>query len=377
MSKYYLITVQLVIQKTAKIDIMNVTNLLRDTFADTNTSTVTGTIMALMMIFSVLAVIPATVSATSHDVEINVQDPNGDYVDNASVEIINTSDGTVVDTGSTDTNGYYETNLTSGDYDIIVDHPDFETQNQFVSHTSGTLSAVNFDLVDTTGTIESTVTNDNGTAIDNATVDIVDPSDGTIVATGTTDSTGFTSLNVSVGTYDVVAFADGYNPVMTNDVDVTADTVTTTGFSLSASSSDGTVVDNQFEINTTQGTPASLFAELENGTYEATWYEVSDGNRTDLTTETVNVTDGPTVHEFVPTSISESADGHTYGVEITFNTSEDPDAAVLSSGILYDGGGGSSTENTSLGGFSQAEVMLGAVLVFLIAGGVLLAGREE
>ena len=349
---------------------MNVTNLLRGLTAGTNRSTVTGTIMALMVVLSVLAVSPATVSATSHDVEINVQNPDGDYVDNASVEIINTSDGTVVETGSTDTNGYYETNLTSGDYDIIVDHPDYESDNQIITHTSGTLSAVNFDLVALTGTIESTVTDSNGTAIDNATVDVVDPSDGTLVASGTTDGSGFTSLNVSTGTYDVIASADGYNPVQNANVDVTADTVTTTDFALSESASDGTVVDSQFDIDTTLGTPSTIYAELENGTYEVTWYEVNYGNRTDLVTETINVTDGPTVHEFAPTNISESVDGDTYGVEISFNTSEDPDAAVLSSGIQYSGGGGSGT---------STSIPLGMIIVglLLVAGGVLVIGSKD
>jgi|AntDeeMinimDraft_6_1070357.scaffolds.fasta_scaffold01233_4 hypothetical protein len=357
--------------KTAKIDIMNVTNLLRGLTADTNRSTVTGTIMALMVFLSVLAVSPATVSATSHDVEINVQDPNGDYVDNASIDIINTSDGTVVDTGSTDTNGYYETNLTSGDYDIIVDHPDFETQNQIISHTSGTLSTVNFDLVELSGTIESTVTDSNGTAIDNATVDVVDPADGTIVTSGTTDSTGFTSINVSTGTYDVVASADGYSLVMTNNVDVTADTVTTTDFALTESTSDDTVVDNQFAINTTEGTPASLFVEVGNGTYDVTWYEVNDGNRTDFTTENINVTDGPIVHEFAPTNISESVDGDTYGVDIAYNATESPDATVLSSGILYDNGGSGSGSGTDV----PMEVIIIGLIV--TAGAVLVIGSRN
>jgi len=359
---------------------MNDSTSLRDLFSGT-TGKVSSLLLAAVLVFSVLAGgFTGAATASSHDFEVNVTDSaDGTAIANASVDVINSSDGTVVASGTTDSNGQFTANVNSGTYDVVVNADGYHqaTANS-IDHTSGTLSQVDLPLNRQTGTIESTVSDAaDGSLIENATVEVVDPNDGSVVMTATTDSNGFVSMTgVPTGTYTLTASADGYQTGTNTGVSVTSGNVTVSDFGLAASD---TTVSNEFAVNTSEGTPDSLYAELENGTYTVTWYEVdSNGNRTDLNTDSVTISDGPTVHEFAPSNFSEASDGATYGVEITFNSGDSPDAAVVSSGILYDGGGGGGGDSDGSSPFDSlsTEVIGGAALIAVLVGAVALAGRD-
>ena len=356
---------------------MTDTNSLRDKIADkTRTASATTLVMAFLLGVSMIAAGP--VAATSHDVEVTVNDSTGTAVANATVEILDTSDGTIVETASTDSTGYYETNLSSGDYDILVSADGYEPQNQIVSHTSGTVSTVDFALNEsnTTGTIEVTAEDSSGVSIENASVDLIDPADGTVVMTATTDSNGLALFgSVTTGTYDVAVTHADYQTFGPLSVDVTADTVESYSVDLLAPN------ESQFSVDTAEGTSSALYAELANGTYDVTWYSVDDsGVRTDLTTETVEITNGTTVHEFAPADLADAADGDTYGAEITYESSVSPDADVLKTGVLYESSGaGSGSAGDSLPfGLSEDQALIGGgVIVLLIVITAVIASKPE
>lgn len=357
---------------------MTDTNSLRGKIADkTRTASALAIITALMLAVSMFAA-TGPAAATTHDVEITVTDSSGNAVANATVEILDTTDGTVVDTATTDISGYYETNLASGDYDILVSADGYDSQTQLVTHTSGTVSTVAFALSEsvTTGALEITVEDTSGAVVSNASVDVIDPSDGTVVASTAADSTGLAVFSgIETGTYGVTVTHADYQPFGPISVSVTADT--TELYSVQVLGAN----ESQFAVDTTEGTPSSLFAELANGTYDLTWYSVDDaGVRTDISTETVNVTDGTTVHEFAPANFSDTVDGATYGVEFSYDSSVSPDADVLSTGILYEssGGGSGSTSGSSLPfGLTNDEALIGGgVIALLLVLGVFAAKPE-
>lgn len=350
---------------------MTATTTLRELFAG-KTSKVSGLAMVVMLILSVFATGP--VAASSHDFEVTVTDSSGNAIGNASVEIINASDGTVVQTGTTDSAGFYSTTLASGDYDVVVDHADYTSNTQTVTHTSGTLTSLNYSLDRATGTIESTVTDSNGTAIANASVDVIDPSDGSVVATATTDSAGFVSMTVATGTYDVVANADGYDSMTNAGVSVTENTVTTSNFSLSEVSTTGTlevnVKDNstgEFLANAsvdivdpstgtvvktiTTDTNGLASTSIEAGTYDLVitldGYEQANLSGVDvtadsLTSETVSLTASTT--------------------DTTTTTTDDSDGA----------GSGSGPD-----GLSNRDLLIGGGVIGLIVGAFAVLAREE
>lgn len=357
---------------------MTDTNTLRAIAGKTRTVSALAVIMAAMLAISMAAVGP--VAASTHDVEINVNDADGNPVENATVDIIDTDDGSEVETGSTDADGYYETNLSDGDYDIIVDHADYDSDNEIISHTSGTVSTVDFSLTESTttetGGLEITAEDTDGTIVENATVEVIDPDTGDVVDTKETDVDGLAAFtDLETGTYDVeITHADYQDESMTG-IDVTADT--TESYIVSMLEPGEQVEESQFDVDGTDGVPSSLYTELDNGTYDVTWYEIdSDDVRTDIDTETVTVDDGTTVHEFAPDGIEDASDGQTYGVEITYNTDDDADAGVVDTGINYDANDGGAGSGTGPAPDISDRTILGGVFVVVVVGGLILYARD-
>lgn len=357
---------------------MTDTNTLRVKIADkARTASATALIVAIMLIASLFAGV-GPVSASSHDVEVTVTDSTGTAVENATVGIIDTADGTTVETASTDSSGYYETNLSDGDYDVIVSTNGYQTSDQIITHTSGTVSTVDFSLAESTGTgtLEVTVEDTSGDTIDGATADLIDPSNGTVVQSTTTDSSGVAAFNdAATGTYEVVLSHPDYTQRALLGVNVPDSATKSFAVQLTGPT------EWTFAVNTADGTPSSLFAELSNGTYDLTWYTFDrSGVRTDITTETVNVTDGATVHEFTPENLSAAANHDRYGVDIAFNATESPDAEVLNTGILYEADGGGSGSSSDSGAFGLSEdqsLIAGGVIVFLILITAVVASKPD
>ncbi|WP_232686491.1 carboxypeptidase-like regulatory domain-containing protein [Halobacterium zhouii] len=442
---------------------MSVTTQLREKLAGANSSTISSLALAMVLVLSVLTAGTGSVAASSHDIEITVVDAGGNPVANASVDVVNSSDGTVVASGTTDSSGVYTANVASGTYDFVVNADGYEQSVKTgVSHTSGTLTTASVTLNTATGTIESTVTDSTGVEIANATVEYINPDTGTVLTTATTDANGFVSTVVPTGTYDVRVTADGYNSATNTGVNVTQNTVTTSNFSLTESSttsttgalevsaidtsgnaianvtvtvidaSDGSTVatattDSAGEVifenlsegdyavemshpdyqtanldpvsvtagevtsfGTTlylpgenmrtgdltvvgsEGTPSSLYVELAPGTYEITWSVVdSNGVLKTLTTETVTMNESG-MHEFVPADLSNASDGAMYHYKVVYDTDTSPNASVTTSGILYDSSG---SGGAGSGDSIPTEVIVVGLLV--AAGAVLAYGASK
>lgn len=232
---------------------MSTTTSLRELISGTN-SKVSSLALAALVVFAALAGgFTGAATASSHDVEVTVTDGNGNAVANATVEVIDTSDSTLATSGTTDSSGTFTASLSDGTYDVVVNAPDYDQASKTgISHTSGTLSTVSVSLDRSTGTIESTVTDSTGTAIENATLEVVDPSDGTVVMSAPTDSTGFAALtSVPTGTYDLQVSADGYESATNTGIEVTSGNVTVSDFSLSESTSDNTTETTTSDNTTT------------------------------------------------------------------------------------------------------------------------------
>ena len=91
------------------------------------------------------------------------------------------------------------------------------------------------------GTVEVTATDvDTGDALANAPVEVVDASNGDMVATGTTDSSGVYSVSVAESSeYDVILSGEGYDTVAQETVTVTAGSTTSVSLSTFAATTGG------------------------------------------------------------------------------------------------------------------------------------------
>jgi PGF-CTERM protein len=92
-----------------------------------------------------------------------------------------------------------------------------------------------------TGYLNGTVTNGSGGSIVGATVTVRNATTGQTAASVTTDASGNYSVSLTNGTYDVVASASGYEDATHSDVAVTAGSATDADFTLSSSTTLGTI----------------------------------------------------------------------------------------------------------------------------------------
>ncbi len=135
---------------------------------------------------------------------------------NAYVQAVNQSTGDVIDSGYTDSSGYYSIeNLTIGWYEINVTMGGYETQeNQTYINYAGDYDELNFYLVSKppkSGYIEVEVL-DNATSLGllNATVDCY-YLNGTLFDSGYTDSSGFYNITgLDIGWYKVEVSKNAY-----------------------------------------------------------------------------------------------------------------------------------------------------------------------
>ncbi len=160
---------------------------------------------------------------------------SGAVTDSATSAPISGATVTIVGGASTTTNAsgaYTFSNVTPGTYSLTASAAGYNGgTNNGVSVTAGATTTSDFALValpPTTGTIAGTVTNSVTSApISGATVTIVGG------ASTTTNASGAYSIgNVSPGTYDVTASANGFTSATNTGVSVTAGATTTSNFAL-------------------------------------------------------------------------------------------------------------------------------------------------
>ncbi|VVB94423.1 Carboxypeptidase regulatory-like domain protein [uncultured archaeon] len=139
--------------------------------------------------------------------------------------------GTVIDTTTTDANGFYQfTNVSNGSY-IVIEEIKPGWKNTSAASQPVTVAGQDINNVNFTnqqiqpGSIAGTVTNASGSAISGAAV----TANG---ITATTDASGNYSIIIAPGTYSVTASATNYQSNTVTGVVVTSGTVTTQNFAL-------------------------------------------------------------------------------------------------------------------------------------------------
>ncbi|AQL43515.1 hypothetical protein BV210_12775 [Halorientalis sp. IM1011] len=246
--------------------------------------------------------VTVTESVTTGTIEGTVTDDSGSAIEGATVSADGESTTTAAD-------GSYSLTVEAGDYTVEASANGYESDSQNVTVNAEETTTANFSLTEIVndGTIEGTVTDDSGSAIEGATVS----ADG---QSTTTAADGSYSLTVEEGDYTVEANADGYQSDNAT-VTVTAGETTSQNFSLSAVQTDGTIEgtvtdasDSAIEgatvsaggQSTTTAADGSYSLTVEEGDYtvEAT----ADGYEAD--NATVTVTAGETTSQNF--SLSES-----------------------------------------------------------------------
>ncbi|GAA0271900.1 hypothetical protein GCM10009000_104540 [Halobacterium noricense] len=187
---------------------------------------------------SATATYTLTVENATGSAEITVNDPSGNVLSGATVELKNSS-GTVVSTVDTNSSGVASfSGVATGDYTAVISHADYPTftSNTFTvtenSTTSKTFS------VSAGHTLDFTVQNASGTAIEGATVEV--SQSGSVVKSATTDANGAASVSgLADGTYSVSVNATDYKSVsqsvdVSGDMKVTADLVSSSSIETSS-----------------------------------------------------------------------------------------------------------------------------------------------
>ncbi|MCF6137925.1 carboxypeptidase regulatory-like domain-containing protein [Pseudalkalibacillus berkeleyi] len=147
--------------------------------------------------------------------------------------VVELKDGaTTIATTTTNTNGKYTlTGIPPGSYTIEYSKVNYLTNIQSVSITSGVITRKDVFLTELTGSINGTVTNSGGGAINNATVLLVDTS-GNIVDDTTTNIAGSYSFpSISAGQYSIQVTATNFQSA-TKGVKVTANNTSIVNFVL-------------------------------------------------------------------------------------------------------------------------------------------------
>jgi|GEM_PF-4917638 len=166
---------------------------------------------------------------------------SGDAISGASVQLTRTnSQGQY--TTTTGASGGYSKTVATGTYDVQVSASGYATQTKQVSvGPNGT--ATTALALQQAGTIQGTVTADDGSQLSGMSVMAWDQSSGSPVGTTQTGPSGGYSLSVAGGTYDVIAYDSGgtYEDTFEIDVSVSAGSTTTQDLTMSAAPPTGTL----------------------------------------------------------------------------------------------------------------------------------------
>lgn len=201
-----------------------------------------------------------------------VTDASGSAVENATVDVdrqwTNRYDVSEV---TTDADGSYSVTVPeSGNYTVEVSAAGYTSSVQTMDVTGDTTADAS--LEEANYTYSATVTDANGTALEGATVELVNDS-GEVVSSATTGADGTVEVSAPSGTYSVGVAATGYEPVTG-----TADLQSSGGsgsYSLTASTYtvDGNVTDA--DGNAVEGATVTL---MQDGSTVATATTDADGS---------------------------------------------------------------------------------------------------
>ncbi|WP_153552827.1 carboxypeptidase regulatory-like domain-containing protein [Halomicrobium sp. LC1Hm] len=162
----------------------------------------------------------------------------GTAISGADVTLKDASTGEVVSTVTTADSGTYSFDVKEGDYTVRVEAPGYETDEQTVTVDSATTHDVALSVEVVTGSVSG-----DGSAVADATVELV--SDGTVVTSATTDSSGqYTLQPQTPGSYTISVSATDYEDDSAT-IDTTSQTQLNFDLTETVHSFTGTVIDSR------------------------------------------------------------------------------------------------------------------------------------
>lgn len=163
-----------------------------------------------------------------------VTDDSGTPIENATVSV--SENESFVTNTTTASDGTYSLEVETGNYSVSADTDGYDRETKNATITENVTTTIDFALTsesDPTGNIAGQVTDtESGDGIENATVSL---SDGESAELTVTDENGNYSLELTIGTYDLLIEADGYEEKTEHNISVTENTTTTVDVALSPS----------------------------------------------------------------------------------------------------------------------------------------------
>nr|WP_245332936.1 carboxypeptidase regulatory-like domain-containing protein [Halarchaeum solikamskense] len=302
-----------------------------------------------------------SLSTASYSYSATVEDASGTAIGGATVELLDNS-GNVVSSGTTASDGTISLSAPSGTYEVEVSADGYDSASGSADlSTSG--DSGTFSLSESTYVLDGTVTDSAGTAIENASVTLLDSSGNTVKEVSTASDGTYSFSGVKSGDYTVEVAASDY---AAGSKTVTVSGASTVDFSLAQT------VWTATHDRPSDGTPGMVFAEFE-----------ASGDAV-ITVEAHNASSGEweTVVDAKQYTVNGTADD-VDGVEVDLDgyASEDydqyrvtvEDVEPANTGVAVDTAGGGGVPGSD-GGVPFAVVVVGAGL--LLAGGAAIAFEE-
>lgn len=276
--------------------------------------------------------IQMTADPKTGTLRLEATDTTGDSLGGVDVEIVNLDDGSVVRTVTTASDGSWQSEFQVGNYTARIAEPGWETSATDLRLLEGDTETIQVTGRSTSGDLAGSVTDADGSALSDATVQVVNATNGSVVATVPVDASGsWGPVTVPRGTWEVSATRNGYEPA-TRSVTVAGGSMTTVDLSLSAALS--------VEVQSTSspvrpGETLAVTARVENtagSTVSGTVVLAVDGTRRDSSTVTLSAGEERTVTLEWQTG-SGDAGTHTATVDAGADTAS-TDVSVTDAGGL-------------------------------------------
>ncbi|QIB75231.1 carboxypeptidase regulatory-like domain-containing protein [Halogeometricum borinquense] len=239
----------------------------------------------------------------SLSVDVNESDGSAPESYNGSettVTVADPSSGETVVQKTGTTGGYDFSNLETGDYDVTVSHPDYDTVQKTVTITENSTTSSTFELSRTMGTLEITdVTRaSDGTSFSYIEFDIHNASNGDLVVGQSGVSPPYTKQVWTRYDYnaEVTAYDDGWETV-TKTYTISGGTTTAKSYTLeklnSAPTADFQDSDNASTVlsGTTVTLDASASSDPDGDSLSFDWDTDGDGTFDDATGPTIDVSE--------------------------------------------------------------------------------------
>jgi len=203
-----------------------------------------------------------------------VTNSTGAGLEGARVTVINATTNDFVNSTTTNASGYYSHYVPGDDYEVVVNKDGYTTGRNVTSVAAGGETTNNYTLNET-GFINGTVTNTSGVAASNVDIGTRAQDGGTATDFTQSNATGFYSLEVPKGTYEVAILDDEYGFDVTTDVSVAGNATTTLDLTATELPGKGTI--NGTVLNP-DGTRVGSGVQVEAGD---TSYRFFNGTKTD------------------------------------------------------------------------------------------------